>query len=100
MKRVRRASRVVGISVVGSLLLVAGVVMLVTPGPGLLAMAAGLAILSREFAWAHSLLERVRLRLTTPRHRRRERRPAVTDLDAPPLHHDLVATPHGHRHVA
>lgn len=99
MKGVRRATRFVGISVVGFLLLLAGVVMLLTPGPGLLAIAAGLAILSREFTWARTLLDRVRLRLTTPRHGR-ERGPAVTDLDAPFLHHDLAATPHGRRHVA
>ena len=83
MKGVRRATRVVVITVVGTVLLLAGVVMLVTPGPGLVAIAAGLAVLAREFTWARRLLERIRVRLTTPRHRRADaREAAVTDLDA------------------
>ena len=48
---------------VGSLLLVAGVCMLVLPGPGWLAIAGGLAILSKDVAWADRALERVRRRL-------------------------------------
>jgi len=47
----------------GSLLLVAGVFMLVLPGPGWLAIAGGLAILARDVAWAERALERVRRRL-------------------------------------
>jgi uncharacterized protein (TIGR02611 family) len=41
---------------VGSSVLLAGVVMFVTPGPGWLALIAGLAILATEFAWAERLL--------------------------------------------
>ena len=41
---------------VGSAVLVAGLVMFVTPGPGWLAVIAGLAILATEFAWAEGLL--------------------------------------------
>ena len=37
-----------------------GIIMLVTPGPGLLGIAAGLAILGAEFAWARHWLKRVR----------------------------------------
>ncbi len=47
----------------GSLLLVAGVFMLVLPGPGWLAIAGGLAILAKDVAWAERALERVRTRL-------------------------------------
>lgn len=47
----------------GSLLLVAGVAMLVLPGPGWLVLAAGLGVLSRDVAWAERLLERVRKRI-------------------------------------
>ncbi|MBM9458660.1 hypothetical protein JK386_01965 [Nocardioides sp. zg-536] len=46
----------------GWLLLVAGVAALVLPGPGLLLIAAGLAVLSRQYAWADNLLEPVLLR--------------------------------------
>ena len=41
---------------VGALLLLAGLVMLVTPGPGWLVLIAGLAILATEFDWAERLL--------------------------------------------
>jgi len=47
----------------GSLLVLAGLVMWVLPGPGLLTIAAGLLVLSRDFPWAARLLERVRARL-------------------------------------
>ena len=47
----------------GSILLVAGVLMLALPGPGWLTIAAGLAILAKDVAWAERLLERVRKRL-------------------------------------
>lgn len=41
-------------------LLLAGVVMLVVPGPGWLTIAAGLAILATEFAWAHRALDAIK----------------------------------------
>ena len=103
MKGVRRATRVVVITVVGTVLVLAGLVMLVTPGPGLVAIAAGLAVLAREFAWARRLLERIRVRLTTPRHRRADaHEAAVTDLDATDPSPDPAgpAAPHDQRYVA
>ncbi|MGH8503041.1 MAG: PGPGW domain-containing protein [Gammaproteobacteria bacterium] len=53
----RQARRVV-VLVVGGAVLLAGVVMLITPGPGLIGIAVGLGILSIEFAWARSLLRK------------------------------------------
>ena len=44
----------------GGVLLIAGVAMLVLPGPGLLTIAAGLAILATEFAWARRLLDQLK----------------------------------------
>ena len=49
----------------GSVLLCAGVVMLVTPGPGWLMIALGLSILARDVAWAERTLDRIRRRLPT-----------------------------------
>tara|TARA_B110000444_G_scaffold181060_1_gene169843 strand:+ start:386 stop:754 length:369 start_codon:yes stop_codon:yes gene_type:complete len=50
---------------VGSGLLVTtlGLVMMLLPGPGLLTIAIGLSILSRDVAWADRLLSKVRARL-------------------------------------
>lgn len=47
----------------GSFLVLAGLIMWVLPGPGLLTIAAGLLVLSRDFPWAARLLEKVRARL-------------------------------------
>jgi len=42
----------------GFIVVLVGLAMLVTPGPGLLVIAVGLGILALEFAWAERLLER------------------------------------------
>jgi len=39
--------------------LLAGLAMLALPGPGWLTIAAGLAVLAREFSWARRLLDRL-----------------------------------------
>ncbi len=57
-----RTLRVAVVGVVGAALLVAGAVMLVLPGPGLLVIVAGLAVLATEFAWAERWLRRARER--------------------------------------
>jgi uncharacterized protein (TIGR02611 family) len=44
----------------GFTLLAVGVVMLVTPGPGWLAIIGGLAMLAAEFVWARRLLNRLK----------------------------------------
>jgi hypothetical protein len=41
-------------------LLIAGVAMLVLPGPGILVIALALAVLRGEFIWARRLLERMK----------------------------------------
>ena len=51
----RMAIAVIGISV-----LAVGVVMIVTPGPALVFIPVGLAILGLEFAWARLWLKRLR----------------------------------------
>jgi uncharacterized protein (TIGR02611 family) len=69
MRILQRVSKVVLVTALGALLVAAGIVMLVTPGPGLLAIAAGLAVLAREYRWARRLLDRAKARLPH-RHRR------------------------------
>ena len=55
-----RTARRIAILAVGSTVVLVGVVMLVTPGPGLVVIPVGLAILSVEFAWARLWLRKVR----------------------------------------
>jgi len=46
--------------VIGVLVALAGVAMLVLPGPGWLVIILGVAILATEYAWANRLLQRVK----------------------------------------
>jgi len=55
-----KAARRVVVGVVGSTVVLIGIVMLVTPGPALVVIPVGLAILSIEFAWARQWLKRLR----------------------------------------
>jgi uncharacterized protein (TIGR02611 family) len=67
--------------VVGLVLVGAGLIMLVTPGPGIALILAGLALLSTEFDWAKRLLNWFRHRFAAARHevRRRARRRSRPD---------------------
>jgi uncharacterized protein (TIGR02611 family) len=56
VEQVRRLSRIIG----GFTLLVIGVVMLVTPGPGWLVIFLGLGLLAAEFVWARRLMDRIK----------------------------------------
>lgn len=51
----------IGIFVVGWLTVLAGVLMMVMPGPGIASVVVGFAILATEFVWARHLLHRARL---------------------------------------
>jgi uncharacterized protein (TIGR02611 family) len=53
------AKRIV-IGVVGGTVLALGVVMMITPGPGIAGIIAGLGILAIEFAWARSWLRKAK----------------------------------------
>ena len=55
-----KAARRVVIGVVGMTIVLIGVVMIVTPGPALVFIPIGLAILSIEFTWARAWLKRLR----------------------------------------
>jgi len=48
--------RQAAVLVAGVLLVVAGLAMLVLPGPGLITILLGFVVLATEFAWAHHLL--------------------------------------------
>ncbi len=63
---IKQARRLV-IALIGGTIVLLGVIMLFTPGPGLVVIPVGLAILATEFVWAHRLLAKVReqIRLKT-----------------------------------
>ena len=75
------------VTLVGSAVLTAGMIMMVTPGPGLVGIAAGLAILSTEWDWADRWLQVARRKLdealegqTEEDTRRRRRRAWITTV--------------------
>lgn len=57
----REGTRIL-VGIAGGAVVLAGLVLLPLPGPGLLVVLAGLAILATQFEWAQDLLERVRAR--------------------------------------
>ena len=56
VQQIKRWFKILG----GFTLLGAGIIMLVTPGPGWLTIVAGLAVLAAEYVWAQRLLARLK----------------------------------------
>jgi len=65
------------VTVVGLAVMFAGVVMMVTPGPGIVALLLGLAILSTEWRWADKLLDTARERARAAADKARTMDPSV-----------------------
>jgi len=59
---VRRIKRVF-IAIIGFTVLLAGIAMIALPGPAILVIPLGLAILATEFIWARRLLKRLKDKL-------------------------------------
>lgn len=55
-----RSSRRVAVTVVGGALVALGLAMVVLPGPGILVVAIGFAVLGTEYAWAAIAFERTK----------------------------------------
>ena len=55
-----RSSKRIAVTLVGAAFVGAGLAMLVLPGPGILVVALGFAILGTEYAWAAAALERTK----------------------------------------
>jgi tellurite resistance protein TerC len=67
-----RLARRIAISIVGSTILLVGVVMVFAPGPAIVVIPTGLAILGLEFAWARHWLRRLRESISNNNSRRRQ----------------------------
>jgi tellurite resistance protein TerC len=61
-KTIRRIRRIF-IAVIGFTVLMIGIAMIVLPGPAVLVIPVGLAILATEFVWARRLLKRLKDKL-------------------------------------
>lgn len=60
-----KVARRIVVTLVGSTVLIIGVIMIITPGPALVFIPLGLTILGLEFAWARVWLRRLRERIST-----------------------------------
>ena len=56
LRFIARSGRRIAVTAAGFLLFLAGTVMMVTPGPGIVLIIAGLAVLATEYVWAERLL--------------------------------------------
>lgn len=63
LSQTKKLVRKVGIAIAGTALMIAGVILLVLPGPGLLLIALGLFVLSLEFNWADKYFKRLRAKV-------------------------------------
>jgi hypothetical protein len=54
------------VGILGAGLILLGVPLLILPGPGILLILAGLAVLSLEFPWAKNLADRAKQRWKRP----------------------------------
>lgn len=66
----------IAVTVVGFVLIAGGLVMLVLPGPGLLAIVAGLAVLATEYTWARRALDEAKRRTGDVAGRLRRKKPS------------------------
>jgi uncharacterized protein (TIGR02611 family) len=55
-----RSGKRIAVTIAGFTVLLAGLIMMVTPGPGILGIIAGLAILATEYAWAEHMLDKAK----------------------------------------
>ena len=92
-----RSSKRIAVTVVGFAVVAAGLAMFVLPGPGILVVALGFAILGTEYAWAAAALEKTKVAAekagrvakvavkSTAGKVVRRRRPTDAPVDAPPV---------------
>ncbi len=72
-----KVARRIVIGVVGATILLLGVIMIVTPGPALVLIPVGLAILSIEFAWARIWLRKLRKSISNQNSKARAERAEI-----------------------
>jgi hypothetical protein len=80
-RQLRRTAGAVLGTAAGTVLVLAGLVMLVTPGPGLVSIAAGMAVLSRH----HAALARLRGRAADGLRRTRGTSPGADPVGPEPI---------------
>jgi uncharacterized protein (TIGR02611 family) len=73
------------VAVIGFTVLLIGIVMVVLPGPAIVVIPLGLAILATEFVWAKRLLEKARSTITRKGARKKEQANEADDQIEPEI---------------
>jgi tellurite resistance protein TerC len=60
LDRLSPEARKIVVSIIGGVLLLAGIAMIILPGPAFIVIPVGLAVLASEFAWARRWLQKAR----------------------------------------
>lgn len=60
MNNLKKKTKKILVSIAGGSILLGGLIMLITPGPGWLLIILGLGILATEYVWAHHLLSKAK----------------------------------------
>ena len=60
MNKTLKHAKMVAVAVIGTTAVLIGIAMLVLPGPGVLVIIGGLALLGTEFVWARRLMRKVK----------------------------------------
>ncbi|MEK6950016.1 MAG: PGPGW domain-containing protein [Nanoarchaeota archaeon] len=63
IRRIARHARRLVVFVIGSTVLLFGIILIFTPGPAIIVIPIGLAILATEFVWAELLLHKIKEKL-------------------------------------
>ncbi len=89
MKGTLKILRKAAIFIVGTVVILLGIVLLPAPGPGLLVIIAGLFILSLEFDWAKRYLHQARQKLKQAKDKlssKRVKNKSAKNIDRPSNH--------------
>lgn len=66
IQTLKRLKRII-VGIVGTTILIIGILLLVLPGPAFLVIPLGLGILATEFVWARRLLQKVKDKISRSR---------------------------------
>jgi uncharacterized protein (TIGR02611 family) len=84
---IKRNGKRVGVTIAGFAVLIAGIAMLVLPGPGWVAIFLGLGILSTEYVWAQRLLAKAKAKAEQAKNavfKKKDAAPEATAEGGPP----------------
>lgn len=84
-----RNGKRIAVSIAGFALVLAGLAMLILPGPGILVIIAGLAVLATEYVWAQTALNYTKRKASEAKDRVMRKKPSVEPTVEPTFGSDV-----------